>query len=62
MVTTGSSVYVFQELGAIVLGDALHQDFRIGTLVHELTIDQGIISRSPDEAFVLYLVLKAGTV
>ena len=62
MVATGSSVYVFQEVGAIILGDALQQNFRTGVLAHEFTIDQGIISRLSDEVFVLCLVLKASTV
>ena len=44
------------------MGDALQQDFCIGVLAHKSTVDQRIISRSSDEAFVLYLVLKAGTV
>jgi len=60
--TYGPSTYVFQELGAIVLGDALQQDFRIGALAHESIVDQDIISRSPDEAFVFYLVMKACTI
>ena len=62
VVATGSSLYVFQEFGAIILGDTLQQNFCIGALAHESSIDQGIIYRSPDEVFVLCFVLKISTI
>ena len=62
MVTAGSSVYVFQEFDAVVLGDALHYDFCVGVLAHESTIGQSIASRPPNKAFVLRLVLETSSV
>ena len=40
VIAAGSNVYVLQEFDAVVLGDALHQDFRVGILAHESTVGE----------------------